>query len=80
MFYVYVLFSKKSNKLYIGMTSNLLQRFYSHNELGKKGWTINYRPWLMVHWESFSSKTEARDREKKLKGGQGREWIRANFI
>lgn len=45
----YVLYSKKHEKIYIGYTSNLIGRFKSHNELGTKGYTIRYRPWIVVH-------------------------------
>jgi len=41
MFTVYVLYSPAHDKIYIGYTSNLEQRFLSHNELGKKGHTVN---------------------------------------
>ncbi len=41
MFIVYALYSSNYNKIYIGYTSNLVERYKSHNELSKKGWTIN---------------------------------------
>ena len=75
MYIVYVLYSAKYNKIYIGYTSNLSERLLSHNELGKKGWTIKFRPWLSVHTESFKTKQEALLKEKELKSGKGREWI-----
>ena len=75
MYIVYILHSAKYNKIYIGYTSNLKERLLSHNELGKKGWTIKYRPWLLVHTESFETKQQALLREKELKSGKGREWI-----
>ena len=75
MFTVYVLYSRFSNKIYVGFTSNLEQRFLSHNELGKKGWTIKFRPWELVHTEEFEEKADAMRREKALKSGQGREFI-----
>jgi putative endonuclease len=75
MFTVYVLYSKSSDKIYIGFTSNLEQRLLSHNELGKKGWTIKFRPWELVHTEEFEEKADAMRREKALKSGQGREFI-----
>ena len=75
MFTVYVLYSKKYNKIYIGYTSNLEQRLLSHNVLGKKGYTIKYRPWVVAFTENFDSKTKAMKREKALKGGKGREFI-----
>ncbi len=37
MFTVYVLYSKDYDKIYIGLTANLEQRFLSHNKPGKKG-------------------------------------------
>jgi len=77
---VYILYSKKFNKIYIGCTSNIEARFKSHNELGTKGWTIKFRPWEIAYTEEFDSKREALDREKQLKGAKGREWIRKVII
>jgi putative endonuclease len=52
----------------------LISRFKSHNELGKKGFTIRYRPWQVIYIEFFNTKKEAMNREKFLKSGKGREW------
>ena len=76
IFTVYVLYSKDRDKIYIGITSNLIQRFYSHNQLGTKDWTRNFRPWYMIHTEVYRTKTEAAKREKELKSFQGRQFIR----
>ena len=62
------------------MTSNMEERFKSHNELGKKGWTLNFRPWELIYTEDFEIKIEALQREKQLKGAKGREWIRETKI
>lgn len=75
MFSVYILYSKKYDKIYIGYTGNLEQRLLSHNVLGTKGWTIKFRPWELLHEEKFQSKEEALAREKELKSGKGRQWI-----
>ena len=72
MFTVYILYSRQHKKSYVGYTSDLQERFKSHNELGKKGWTIKFRPWEIVHTEAFDSKTAAMEREKFFKSGQGR--------
>ena len=80
MYTVYVLFSDKYNKLYIGFTSNLEQRFLSHNKLATKGFTMRYRPWKIIHTEIFEDKPQAMKREKELKQGKGREWIRNTFF
>ena len=80
MYTVYVLHSVTYDKIYIGFTTDLTNRLLSHNQLAKKGWTIKYRPWRVVHTEEFLSKSEAMKREKELKSHQGREFIRNNFL
>jgi putative endonuclease len=72
MFVVYLLYSEKFNQIYIGYTSNLIERFKSHNQLETKGHTIKYRPWTVIHVEFFDSKSEAMKREKQLKSSRGR--------
>ena len=76
MFWVYILFSTRIQKTYVGFTSNLELRIASHNEFGKKDWTSKHRPWTLIHSEIFDSKTEAMAREKFLKSGKGRVWIK----
>jgi putative endonuclease len=76
MFIVYVLYSVEYNKIYVGFTSNLIERFKSHNELGTKGWTKNFRPWVIIHKEVFEEKSSALKREKELKSAKGREYIK----
>ncbi len=78
-FVVYILYSARFNKHYTGYTSNLIERFKSHNLLSKKGWTIKYRPWKVTYVEFFNSKAKAMNREKFLKSGKGREWLKLNF-
>jgi putative endonuclease len=77
---VYVLFSPTHNQIYIGFSVDLEARFKSHNELSKKGWTIRFRPWILVHQEAFTTKKDAMTREKQLKSAKGREWIRENIL
>ena len=74
-FVVYILYSKKFNKTYIGFTSSLIERFKSHNELGTKGHTLKFRPWIVIYVEFFNSKLEAMKREKYFKSGVDREYI-----
>ncbi|MFA6260587.1 MAG: GIY-YIG nuclease family protein [Bacteroidia bacterium] len=77
MFTVYVLYSDAFNKIYIGFTSDLTNRMLSHNQLATKGYTIKYRPWRVIHTETFASKVEAMKREKELKSAKGRQFIHA---
>ena len=76
MFTVYVLHSPTFNQIYIGYTSDLDNRFLSHNKLATKGHTIKYRPWTIAYTEEFPTKSEALIREKQLKSSNGRQFIR----
>ena len=75
-FVVYILFSKPNNKTYVGFTSNLIERYKSHNYLGKKGYTLKFRPWEVIYVEFFTVKSEALQREKFFKTGRGRDFIK----
>ncbi|MBZ0326807.1 MAG: GIY-YIG nuclease family protein [Altibacter sp.] len=74
-FVVYILWSDVFSKTYIGCTGNLISRFLSHNVLGKKGWTVRYRPWRVVYVKFFNNKQKALEYESFLKTGVGRAWI-----
>ncbi len=78
-FVVYILFSENHGKTYVGFTSNLIERFKSHNFLSKKGYTVKYRPWIVKYLEFYETKEEAIKREKFLKSGKGREFIKSLF-
>jgi len=75
MYTVYVLYSDKYQKIYIGYISNLLERFKSHNLLATKGWTVKFRPWQIIYAEDFIDKSAALAREKELKSSRGRAFI-----
>ncbi len=75
MYTVYIVYSEKFDKTYTGMTSNMDERFKSHNELGTKGWTKNFRPWKIIYTEGYSMKSDALGREKYLKSGVDRTFI-----
>jgi putative endonuclease len=77
MFIVYALYSKNYDKIYIGFSSNLEARLRLHNEIATKGFTVKYRPWVIIYSEEHTTKTEAMVREKQLKTAQGRKFIRA---
>jgi putative endonuclease len=79
VFTVYVLFSTRHHKIYIGYTSNLTNRILSHNSLGKKGYTLKYRPWVVAFTETYPTKSAAMGREQFLKSGIGRQLISAKI-
>ena len=78
-FVVYVLWSNGHRKRYVGMTANLIGRFYSHNFLASKGRTVKFRPWTVVHLEFYATPKNTLEREKFLKTGRGREWMDKNI-
>ena len=80
MFTVYILYAEKFQKIYIGYTSNIEQRIISHNLLATKGYTVKFRPWNVIHTEEYATKAEAMNREKWLKSGVGRIWIKENVL
>lgn len=63
---VYILYSKKDKKLYVGCTSNLSRRIKDHN-YGKVLATKNRRPLVIVYSEKCQNKSAAFQREKFLK-------------
>ena len=75
--WVYALYSAKYDKLYVGETSDLEARFLSHNAWATKGWTIRYRPWSLLYSEQCTDRRSALEREKQLKSGGGRAFLRS---
>ncbi len=74
--YVYVLRSSIDQRLYVGMTHDVAARFKEHSA-GYVFSTKGYRPWMVVYKEEHSSRVEARKREKYLKSGSGKEWLKS---
>jgi len=71
MYYVYVLFSLKDRKFYIGFTRNLKVRITQHKNGYVKS-TRNRRSLILIYYEVYIQKADAKKREKYLKGGNGR--------
>ena len=70
MYFVYILQSEKDNQLYVGMTSNVERRLKQHNDGGVRS-TSKRRPFKVIYKEPYSSRVEAREREKFLKSYKG---------
>jgi len=69
---VYLLANKRNGTLYIGVTSNLVQRIWQHkNDLGD-GFTKKYGIHRLVYYELHATMIDAIRREKQLK-----KWNRA---
>ena len=77
-YYVYVLKSTVVDRNYVGFTANIHKRLKQHNS-GKNTSTKPYRPWKLLFSEVYHSKEEALKREKFLKSGQGRIFIKSKI-
>ena len=75
MYYVYVLISGKDGKLYTGSTDDLRRRMSEHNA-GHSQSTMNRRPMELIYYEACLKESDARRREKYLKSGNGKRFIR----
>lgn len=75
MFYVYILKSMKNGRMYAGYTDNLRKRFKQHNE-GKSTYTKARGPYKLVYYEACLDKGDATMREKYLKSGKGKRYIK----
>jgi len=64
--FVYVLYSDRMKKRYIGHTSNLNKRLKEHN-LGHVRSTKAGRPWRTIAYKEYSSRSESRWIERSLK-------------
>ena len=75
MYYVYALISKDRNRIYVGLTKNIEVRIIEHNS-GKTKSTKGYRPWSLFYFEEKNTRLDARAREKELKSGVGKEFLK----
>ena len=75
MFYVYAFYDRTKKIFYIGYTNNLRRRIREHNS-GKTHTTRKMSDKLLVYYEGRLSKQDAVDREKQLKTGFGRGYLK----
>ena len=75
MNYVYVLKSIKDGKWYTGCTKDLQKRFAQHN--GNRVIATKGRgPFELIYYEASLSREDAYAREKYLKSGMGKRYLR----
>ena len=75
---VYVLRSEKDSGFYIGYSTNLRARLKEHNTGGSFA-TANRRPWNLIYYEAYLNQADAIGREKYLKSGSGRKFLKAQL-
>ncbi|MBU1100432.1 MAG: GIY-YIG nuclease family protein [Bacteroidetes bacterium] len=75
MITVYAIKSVIKSYIYVGMTKNLQERLKRHNS----GWertTKAYCPFELIYFEVHPDRVSARKREKYLKSGVGKEFLK----
>ena len=78
MYCIYILKNSK-NQTYIGHTQNLNDRLKRHNS-NRERYTKNKGPFEIIHKEVYNTRAEAMKREKELKSGAGRDWIKNSIL
>lgn len=76
--YTYVILCD-NNSLYKGFTDNLERRYKQHCDGKGAVHTKRHKPIKIVYYEMYSTKEEAIIREKYLKSGCGREWLKEHL-
>jgi len=75
MFYVYILINDTNTRTYTGASDDVLRRLKEHNA-GKVKASRPYRPYRILHTESFLTISEARQKEQFYKSTTGRRRLR----
>lgn len=73
--FVYVLESEKDKSWYIGYTTDPSRRLKDHNA-SKNISTKTKKPWRILYFEGYRNKKDALGREKFLKSGSGRTYLK----
>jgi putative endonuclease len=76
MWHVYALKSTSRNYIYVGIASDVVRRVAQHNS-GHERTTRPYRPFVVIYTEPFLDRPAARAKEKWLKSGIGKEYLKA---
>ena len=73
-YFLYILYSKRIDKYYIGRSENPQQRLISHNNY-PKGWTKRGIPWRLVFTKEFPDKKSADFWERFIKVQKSKQLI-----
>ena len=77
MFYIYILYSKKADKFYIGYAQDVFKRLREHNNpLANSKFTAKYLPWnLVCDFAVSDSRSEALKVERFIKKQKSKQFI-----
>ena len=75
MITVYAIYDKFYNEIYVGLTNNLDRRMKEHVR-GQTQYTKKFVDIHLIYTEEFEDYKSARKREKYLKSGCGKEFLK----
>jgi putative endonuclease len=78
MFYVYLLHSARDNGFYIGFSTGFRRRLAEHTR-GASFTTKSRGLWKLIYYEAYTEREDAEGREKFLKSGPGRRFLRTQL-
>ncbi len=79
MYFVYLLKSQVDGGWYIGYTHDLRQRLQEHIKGYSKSTKLR-RPFRLIYYECYLDRRDAMGREKFLKSGAGRIYLRKQLF
>jgi len=75
MFYVYILYSEKIDRYYIGYSSDVEKRLAEKHNAGYVKATRNGMPYILVKKKLFATELEAIQEERRMKKMKSRKYI-----
>lgn len=78
MHYTYVLLSDYNSRFYTGYSGNLRHRLQEHHR-SRVRWTASRQPVRLVYYEACLSQEDALRRERFLKSGKGKRYLRSRL-
>jgi putative endonuclease len=77
MFYVYILYSERTDRYYVGHTNDPQRRLIEHNTTNDNKFTTKFRPWeMLLSFEVSESRGEALKMERFIKKQKSRLFIK----
>ena len=74
MFYTYIIYSETINKYYVGSCQDVQERLQDHLNSRSK-YTKQAKDWELKYFETYSSRSEAYQREMQIKKMKSRKYI-----
>ena len=77
MYFVYAIYNRQVDKIYIGQTQDIRKRLLMHNKKLISGYTSRFSGiWEVIYLEEVKDRKEALYREKQLKSYRGRQFVK----